>query len=249
MWSGVCVLSHSVMSSSLWPHGLQPARLLCSWGFSRQEYWSGLPCPPPGDLPNPGIEPRSPVLQADSFSQSVSSVIQSYLTLCDSVDCSTPGFPVHHQLPELAQTYVHWVGDAIQPSHPLPSPSLPAFDLSQRQGLLCKKTNNNEKDHLIQTDVRISSNSALSVELSLTEQTKQQNTPLPINMTLLNQSWIFIGRTDAEAETPILWPPDVKNWLIWKDPDIGKDWRQEEKGKGEDETVAWHHWLDGHEFE
>ena len=66
-WSGVCVLSHSVMSSSLWPHGLQPARLLCSWGFSRQEYWSGLPCPPPGDLPNPGIEPRSPALQADSW--------------------------------------------------------------------------------------------------------------------------------------------------------------------------------------
>ena len=56
-----------------------------------------------------------------------------------------------------------------------------------------------------------------------------------------NQSWIFIGRTDAEAETPILWPPDVKNWLIWKDPDAGKDRRQEEKGKTEDEMVGWHH--------
>ena len=55
----------SVMSNSLRPHGLQPARLLCPWGFSRQEYWSGLPCPPPGDLPNPGIEPRFPALQAD----------------------------------------------------------------------------------------------------------------------------------------------------------------------------------------
>ena len=64
-----------------------------------------------------------------------------------------------------------------------------------------------------------------------------------------NQSWIFIGRTDAEAETPILWPPDAKNWLIWKDPDAGKDWRQEEKGMTEDEMVRWHHWLDGHEFE
>jgi len=63
-----------------------------------------------------------------------------------------------------------------------------------------------------------------------------------------NQSWIFIGRTDAEAETPILWPPVVKNWLIGKDPDAGKDWRQE-KGTTEDEMVGWHHQLNGHEFE
>ena len=64
-----------------------------------------------------------------------------------------------------------------------------------------------------------------------------------------NQSWKFIGRTDAEAETPILWPPDVKNWLIWKDPDAGKDWRQEEKGMTEDEIVGLCHRLDGYEFE
>ena len=64
-----------------------------------------------------------------------------------------------------------------------------------------------------------------------------------------NQSWIFIGRADVEDETPILWPSDVKDWLIWKDPDAGKDWRQEEKGTTEDEMVGWHHWLDGHEFE
>ena len=63
-----------------------------------------------------------------------------------------------------------------------------------------------------------------------------------------NQSWIFIGRTDAEVETPVLWPPDVKNWLIWKYPDSGKDWRQE-KGMTEDEMVGWHHWLSRHEFE
>ena len=59
--------SHSVMSNSLWLHGLWPIRLLCSWEFSRQEYWSGLPCPPPGDLPNPGIKPKSPALQVDSL--------------------------------------------------------------------------------------------------------------------------------------------------------------------------------------
>jgi len=64
-----------------------------------------------------------------------------------------------------------------------------------------------------------------------------------------NQSWIFIGRTDAEAETPILWPADVKNSFIGKDPDTGKDWRQEEKGMTEDEMVGWHHLLNGHEFE
>ena len=64
-----------------------------------------------------------------------------------------------------------------------------------------------------------------------------------------NQSWIFIGKTDAEAEAPILWPHDVKNWLTGKDPDAVKDWRQEEKGKTENEIVGWHHWLNGHEFE
>ena len=63
-----------------------------------------------------------------------------------------------------------------------------------------------------------------------------------------NQSWVFIGRTDVEAETPILWPPDPNNWLIWKDPDAGKDWGQEQKGTTEDEMVGWHHWRDGHRF-
>ena len=64
-----------------------------------------------------------------------------------------------------------------------------------------------------------------------------------------NQSWIFIGKTDAKAETPILWPPDAKNWPIGKDPDAGQDWRPEEKGMTEDEMVGWHHWLYRHEFE
>ena len=64
-----------------------------------------------------------------------------------------------------------------------------------------------------------------------------------------NQPWIFTGGTDAEAETPILWPPDAKSWLISKDPDAGKDWRREEKGTTEDELVGWFHWLSGHEFE
>ena len=64
-----------------------------------------------------------------------------------------------------------------------------------------------------------------------------------------NQSWVFIGRIGAEAEVPIIWPPHAKNWLIWKDPDAGKDWGQEEKGMTEDEMIGWHHQLNGREFE
>ena len=64
-----------------------------------------------------------------------------------------------------------------------------------------------------------------------------------------DQSWVFIGRTEAKAETPILWPPYAKSWLIGKDPDAGRDWEQEEKGMTEDEMAGWHHWLNGHESE
>ena len=64
-----------------------------------------------------------------------------------------------------------------------------------------------------------------------------------------DQSWVIFGRIDAEAESPVLWPPDAKNGLFGKHPDAGKDWRQEEKGTTEDEMVGWHHWLDGHELE
>ena len=135
------VLSRSVMFNSLWPHGLQNTRLPCPWGFSRQEYWSGLLCPPLGNLPNPGIEPRFPTLQVDFLPSEpdwlfqFSSVAQSCPTLCDPMNCSTPGLPVHHQLPEFTPTHLHRVSDAIQPSHPLSSPSPPAPNPSQHQGL------------------------------------------------------------------------------------------------------------------
>ena len=76
---------------------------------------------------------------------------------------------------------------------------------------------------------------ALSLSFSFSE---------PLNQPI----WYSLGRTDAEAETPILWPPDVKSWLIGKDPDAGKDWRQAEKGTTEDEMIGWHHRLDGHKF-
>ena len=117
-----------------------------SVGFSRQEHGSGLPFPSPGDLPDPGIEPGSPVLAGSFFTTKplgkpcwlccCCSVTLSSLTLCNSMDYSTPGFPVLHHLLELDPIHVHWVDDAIKPSHPLSSPSSPAFNLSQHQGLL-----------------------------------------------------------------------------------------------------------------
>ena len=121
-----------------------------SMEFSRQEYWSGLPFPSPGDLPNPGIEPRSPTLQADALTSEPpgkpNSGISSNLNLCccsvtklcrtlwDTMNCSKPGFPVFHCFLEFAYIHGHWVSDATQPSRPLlPSPF--AFNLSQHQGL------------------------------------------------------------------------------------------------------------------
>ena len=109
-------------------------------GILQARYWSGLPFPSPGDLPDPGIKPGSPALEADaltseppgkphSHSVQFSSVAQSCPTLCDPMNRSTPGLPVRHQLPEFTQTRVHRVSDAIQPSHPLLSPS-PAHKIS-----------------------------------------------------------------------------------------------------------------------
>ena len=123
-------------------------------GFSRQKYWSWLPFSSSGDLPDSGIEPLSPASANRLFttvpsgkttypvkyeSAQFSSVVQSCPALGNPMDCSMPGFPVHHQLPELPETHVHRVGDAIQ-SHPLSSPSPPTFNLSQHQGLFQRVT-------------------------------------------------------------------------------------------------------------
>ena len=113
-------------------------------GIFQQGYWSGLLFPPPGDLPDPGIEPVSPALVSGFFTTRTSweaapvvlfNSVQLLSRVRFFVTPWTPGFPVHHQLLELAQTHVHRVGDAIQPSHPLLTPSPPAFNLSQHQGL------------------------------------------------------------------------------------------------------------------
>ena len=137
------------MSNSLWPHWWTVAHQApLSMGLSRQEYWSGLPFRPPGLHLNPEIEhasPASPALAGEFFitelpgkpirSDQIRSVAESCPTLCDPMNRSTPGLPVYHQLPEFTQTHVHQVSDAIQPSHPLSSPSPPAPNPSQHQSL------------------------------------------------------------------------------------------------------------------
>ena len=183
---------------------------------------------------------------------------------------STPGLPVHHQLPEFTQTHVHRVGDAIQPSHPLSSPSPPALNLSQHQGLFKWVSSSHQVAKVLEfqlqhqsfqwtprTDILLDCEKSWAwknlcfwtVVLEKTLENPLDSKKIkPVNRKG-NQPWIFIGRTDAETETPMLWPHDTKNWLIWKDPDAGKDWRQEDKGMTEDEMVGWHHWFDGCEFE
>ena len=123
------------MSDSLWPLDCTH-KASRSMGLSRQEYWSGLPFPSPVGLPDSRIKPtslKSLALQAGSLL--LRSVQFSCLVVSGSLrlhDCSMPGLPVHHQLPEFTQTHVHWVGDAMQPSHPLSSSS-PVFNRSQHQ--------------------------------------------------------------------------------------------------------------------
>ena len=134
------LLSHVQPCATIWTVAQQAP---LSMGFSRQEYWSGLPFPIPGGLPYPGIKSASPALAGGFFTTELpespsvqfGSVVQSCPTLCDPMNCSTPGLPVHHQLPEFTQTHVHRVSDAIQPSHLLLSPFPPAPNPSQHQGL------------------------------------------------------------------------------------------------------------------
>ena len=158
------------------------------------------------------------------------------------MDCSTPGFPVHHQLLELAQTHVHWAGDAIQPSHPLSSPFPPVLSLSQHQGLF--QLHGFSSGHVWMRELDYKESWApknwcfWAVVLETTLESPLGCKEIQPIHPKGNQSWILIGRTDAEAEILILWPAD----------DSWKDWGQEEKGTTEGEMVGWHHRLNGHGF-
>ena len=186
------------------------------------------------------------------------------------MDCSfpVPGFPVLHYLPEFAQTHVHWVNDPVQPPHPLSSPSLTLHlssirIFSNESALHIRRPKywslsfdispSNEYSRLI--SFRIDWFDHLAVKGTCKSLLQHHNSEASILwcstffMVQLSHPYMTTGKTDVEAETPILWPPDLKNWPIWKDPDAGKDWRQEEKGSPEDEMVGRHCQLNGHEFE
>ena len=160
-----------------------------------------------------------------SFSCSVGS------TLCNPMDCRMPGFPVHHQLLNLAQTHVHWISDAIQPSHPLLSSSPPAFNLAWHQGLFQWVSSSPQVTKYWSFNFSISPEYSLAGlisfridSLDLLESPLDCKEIQPVNLKG-NQPCILIGRSDAKVKAPILWPLDGKNWLIGKDPDPGKDWR------------------------
>ena len=152
------------------------------------------------------------------------SVVKLCLTLCNPMDCNTPGSSVLYDLPEFAQIHIHWVSNGCE-------------------SWTIKKAEDRRIDGFELWCWRI----LLRVPWRSRDWSRDCEEIQPV-LPKGDQSWVFIGRTDVEAETLILWPPDAKSWLIGKDPDAGKDWGQEEKGTTEDEMVGWHHRLSGHEF-
>ena len=170
-----------------------------------------------------------------------SSVAKSCPTLCDPMDCSTPGFPVLHYVLELAQTHVHRVSDAIQPSHPLSLPSPPAFNLSQHQGWVLIKNRKGKKDENRRIDAFKLCCWRRLLRAPCTARRSKQSILKEINPEYLLEGQMLKLKLQHL-------PPDSKSWLIGEDRDAGKDWGQEEKRATEDKMVGWHHWLNGHEF-
>ena len=176
-----------------------------------------------------------------------SEVIHSCPTLCDPMDCNLPGSSVH----VIFQARVlEWVAISFSRGSSRPRDWTWVSRIAGRRFTIWVTREANGCESWTYKESWALKNWCFwTVVLE-----KTLESPLHIKETQLvhpkgNQSWIFIGRTDAEAETPILWPSDAKNWLIGKDPDAGKDWRQEEKGMTEDEMVRWNHGLNGHEFD
>ena len=229
-------------------------------GFSRQEYWSGLPFPSPGELPYPGIKPGSPTLQADALLSEPKIMASGPITSWQ-IDGET----------------VETVSDFIVGGSKITADVDCSHEI-KRCLLLGRKVMTNldgilkSRDITLPTKVRLVKTMVFPVVmwmwgLDCEESWAPKNWGLwtvvlektlerPLDCKEIqpvhskgDQSWVFIGRTDAKAETPILWPPHAKSWLIGKDSDAGRAWGQEEKGMTEDEMAGWHHWLDAHEFE
>ena len=172
--------------------------------------------------------------------ESESEVAQSCLTLCNPMDCSLPGCSIHgiFQAIVLEWIAISFSRGSSQPRHWTRVSCITGrcfIPWATREVL---KESWVPKNWYFWTVV-------LEKTLESPLDCKEIQPVHPKG----NQSWTLIGRTDAEAEAPVLWPPDAKNWLIWKDPNAGKDWRREEKGTTEDEMVGWNHRLTGHEFE
>ena len=167
----------------------------------------------------------------------------SRVRFCDPMICNAPGLPVHHQLPACAQTHVHQVSDAVQPSHPLSCPSPPAFSLSQHQGLFQMSQFFTWGGQSVAQSI-----SPTYVYIYLYGSLYFKMVSFSLQRHLKLQVFSMLQYQDGEAETPVLWPPDGKSWLIGKDADAGKDWGQEEKGMTEEEMVGWNHRRDGHGF-
>ena len=180
-----CLFTQSFLVTKSDPMGCSPPDSSVH-GIFQQDYKSGLPFPTPGELPVPRMEPHflcllhcrlifycwvtyvegfrntdlSALMKGDEQNRwrkvQFSLATQLCLLLCDPMDCRTPGFLVHHQLPELVQTNVHWAGDAIQPFHPLLSPSPPAFNLSKQQGLFWWVSSSHQVANILEFQLHIS---------------------------------------------------------------------------------------------
>ena len=204
-----------------------------SLGFSRQKHWSGLPFP-------------SPMHESEKWKWSHSVMSNS----SNPMDCSPPGSSIHGIFQEKVLEWGAIAFSDDQPRHHIKKQRHYFANRglsSQSYGFCSSHVWMRELDYKEAECWRIDAFWTVVLEKTLESPLvcKEIQSVRPKG----NQSWIFIGRTDAAAEIPVLWPPDVKNWLIGKDPDSGKDWREEEKGMTENETVGWHHRLDGHEFE
>ena len=185
-WQKVKSLSHVRLFATPWTVAYQASP---SMGFSRQEYWSELPFPSPGDLPDLGIEPGSPALYADALTSEPQLI------------------KIHH----FADKGLYSQSYGFSSSH------IQMWELDHKKGWVL--------NWCFQTVV-------------LGKTLKSPDSKIKWVNLKGNQPWIFLGKTDAEAEAVILWPPDEKNWFIGKDPDTGQNWRQEKKGITEDEMVG-----------